>query len=234
MTGARTRLSIFDLDKTLTIRPTWTLFLLFVLRRRGRLLAGAPRLAGMMLRWLARRNGREALKNAGMKIVMSGMTPGELDRAAEDFVDRLIENGLRPGARATLSRVDREGRRTMIATASVDIYARILADRLGMDELICTRTIWPEGAAAPQIDGTNCLAAEKMRQVLAAYGPQRDAAHIEFYSDHYSDLELLLWVDCGVAVNPDARLTREAKKHGLTIADWMKETGPHVQHGDHS
>lgn len=225
MTNAPSRLTIYDLDKTLTIRPTWTLFLLFVLRRRGRLLAGAPRLAGMMLRWLTRDEGREALKNAGMKIVMSGMTPDELHAAAEAFVDRLVETGLRPGARRSVTLAKAEGQRMAVATASVDIYVPLIAARLGLDDIICTRTVWPEGASAPQIADANCLGAEKMRRVQSFYGAARPANDIEVYSDHYSDLELLLWADHGIAVNPDARLRRDAEKHNLTIADWMAETG---------
>jgi phosphoserine phosphatase len=48
-----------------------------------------------------------------------------------------------------------------------------------------------------------------------------DLAQSTFYSDSYNDLPMLERVGRPVAVNPDARLRRHARRHGWPIQQWQ-------------
>ena len=47
-----------------------------------------------------------------------------------------------------------------------------------------------------------------------------DLAGSAFYSDSYNDLPMLRRVGTAVAVNPDARLLRHARRHGWRVERW--------------
>jgi phosphoserine phosphatase len=48
-----------------------------------------------------------------------------------------------------------------------------------------------------------------------------DLAHSSFYSDSYNDLPMLHRVGVPVAVNPDGRLRRHARRAGWRIERWF-------------
>ena len=70
-----------------------------------------------------------------------------------------------------------------------------------------------------QVDGLNCYGPEKLARVRQALDRGEISRPLTVYSDHVSDLQLLLLADRGVAANPSARLRREAVAHGLAIMD---------------
>jgi len=47
-----------------------------------------------------------------------------------------------------------------------------------------------------------------------------DLAHSYFYSDSYNDLPMLERVGTAVAVNPDSRLRRHARRRGWSVQSW--------------
>lgn len=214
--------AIFDLDETITSRPTWTRFLVFVLKQRGMLAAGLPRLIAASAGWAASGAGREALKDLGFAVAASGLSREELTDYASAFIDRELEGGLRPGALRRIDRIKHEGKRFIIATASVHLYADILGARLGADDVVGTSIAWPEDRLAPVVDGPNCIGAAKLKKLKILLAEERDGLHIDAFSDNIADLEMLRWADHGVAVNPHRPLRRAAIEHGLPIEDWSR------------
>lgn len=47
-----------------------------------------------------------------------------------------------------------------------------------------------------------------------------DLAHSYFYSDSFNDLPMLERVGTAIAVNPDARLRRHARRRGWAVQQW--------------
>ena len=80
------RLAIYDMDKTITRRPTWTPFLRAWARAHPRRLAGLAATAGPVALYLARRIDRARLKEMTQRLVM-GRSVGrtEAARVAEVF-----------------------------------------------------------------------------------------------------------------------------------------------------
>jgi HAD superfamily hydrolase (TIGR01490 family) len=221
----RTQISIFDLDRTLTRRGTWSLFLLFAVQRTApwRLFL-APVALGAMAAYALGLISRKRLKEFMQSCALGRQVPAaKITALAEAFANHCLKTNIYPEAIGLIAAERLAGRRVMIATAAHHFYLDAIAARLGISDVIATRSVWRDGQLCPQIDGENCYAAAKLAMIrahLADPSIDRTACHIRFYSDHISDLPTFDWVDEAVAVNPSQPLARHASKRGWPICDW--------------
>ena len=221
-----TDLAIYDMDRTVTKRATYTPFLLHCAAKRApwRLLA-LPLVVGSMLLYLAKVIDRGRLKEINHKLLLgSDVHPEVLAPLVASFAEATLRNNVRPGARAAIARDHAEGRRVVMATASYRFYARGIAEALGFDDTIGTNTILGlDERVHAKIDGQNCYGPAKLAMIeawLKVQGIER--GKVRFYSDHASDAPVFEWADEAVAVNPNARLARLAQKRGWPIEDWNR------------
>lgn len=219
-------IAIYDLDKTITHRPTFTHFLLFFAKRQQTFrLVFLPVWIAALIGYRIGLYGRKPLKQFGIALFMGRNIPALiLDRAASDFVENVVMNDLQPGAVDAI-KADREvGRRLVIATAAPEFYAREIARQLRFDDVIATRHFAsPDGSISNKIDGENCYGAEKLRMVslwLETQNIGREQCSIAAYSDHPSDTPLLDWADKAYAINPVASFAETAARQGWTILNF--------------
>jgi HAD superfamily hydrolase (TIGR01490 family) len=219
-------LAVYDMDRTLTRRATYTPFLLHcaVHRAKWRLLF-LPLVAVSMLTYVLRLIDRAKLKEINHRLLL-GRTihPRDLKPLVESFADKQLATNIRTGARAVIARDKAEGRRLVLATASYRLYADAIAERLGFDDVIGTGSIIGlDDRVHAKIAGENCYGPAKMRMIadwVEASGLRGTHGHVRFYSDHVSDQPAFEWADEAVAVNPHGKLRRLAKERGWTIEDW--------------
>ncbi len=227
LTPQRTMLSVFDLDRTLTILPTYTPFLFFAARSRApwRLLL-LPFLLPVAILYALKLVSRRRMKQAMHRVAIGGALPErEAARLADRFARRLIAHGLYAEGIALIEAERQQGRRVVLATAAPHFYTAALARRLGIADVVATASSWRDGHLIPTSASTNCYGADKRRMVeafLQRAGIAREAAHIRFYSDHASDLPMFELADEAVAVNPSARLRAIAGVRGWPVLDWRR------------
>jgi HAD superfamily phosphoserine phosphatase-like hydrolase len=218
-------LAIYDMDKTVTRRPTYGLFLLHAMLRLApwRLLL-APTLLATGLAYALRLIDRGRLKELNYRLLIGRVPPERLDPVVQSFADRQLATNIMAGARARIAEDKAAGRRLVMATASYRLYAAAIAERLGFDDVIATDTLPDsEGRIVARIDGRNCYGLAKLDMIeawLQREGLERDAVHIRFYSDHISDAPVHLWSDEAFATNPHDRLIRLAETEGWQVLDW--------------
>lgn len=219
-------LAIYDMDRTVTRRPTYTSFLLHCALRRApwRLLL-VPVMIGFMAIYLLKIIDRGTLKEACHALLLGRRVPkAELQPLVDSFADRQVARNIRPGARAAIARDKAQGRRVVMATASYRFYALAIADRLGFDDVIGTGSvIGLDECVQARIDGENCYGEAKMRMVAAwvdRSGLVGKHGHVRFYSDHVTDAPVFDWADEPVAVNPHGRLRELASRRGWAVEDW--------------
>ena len=219
-----TDLAIYDMDRTITRRATWTPFLLHCAARRApwRLLA-IPLVIASMLLYVVKIIDRGKLKEINHWLLLGGEThPAVLGPLVDSFAQSTLQHNIRPGALAAIARDKAEGRRVVMATASYRFYARAIAEKLGFDDTIGTNSILGLDARVhAKIDGVNCYGPAKLQMIeawLAEHGLTR--AHVRFYSDHASDAPVFEWANEAVAVNPHDRLRRLAAERGWPVVDW--------------
>src|SRR5579875_1822122 len=219
-------LAIYDMDRTVTRRATYTAFLIHAALRLApwRLLL-LPCVLLSMLAYALKLIDRGRLKEINYRLLIgAGVTPERLEPVVESFAERQLATNILPGARAAIAADKAAGRRLVLATASYRLYAAAIARRLGFDDVIATDTHRDlEGRVTARIDGRNCYGFAK-RDMIEAWlqreGLARDAVHIRFYSDHISDAPSHRFADEPVAANAHRRLVRLAQAEGWEVLDW--------------
>jgi HAD superfamily hydrolase (TIGR01490 family) len=219
-----TDLAIYDMDRTVTRRATYTPFLIHcAIRRSPWRLLFIPLVIGSMFAYVLKLIDRGRLKEINHRLLLGhNRHPSELKPLVESFAGKMLESNIRPGAREAIANDKAQGRRIIMATASYRFYSREIAERLGFDDCIGTNSILGlDERVHAKIDGENCYGPAKLRMIqawLAASGIER--GHVRFYSDHASDKPAFEWADEPVAVNPHDRLALLAKERGWQRVDW--------------
>ena len=106
----------------------------------------------------------------------------------------------------------------MLATSSVDFIVAPLAAYLDVNGVLATNLEFSDGACTGRFDGLPMFRREKKERVLAFLAEHAiDPRDCSFYSDSIYDLPLLESVGRPVAMNPDFRLRRVARRRGWPI-----------------
>jgi HAD superfamily hydrolase (TIGR01490 family) len=219
-------LAIYDMDRTVTKRATYTPFLLHcALRRAPWRLLFVPVALLSMLGYALRLIDRAGLKEINHRLLLGArIHPRELRPLVGSFADAQVATNIRPGAIKAIARDKAEGRRVVLATASYRLYADAIAERLGFDDVIGTGSvIGLDDRIHAKISGENCYGPAKMRMIadwVERSGLEGVHGHVRFYSDHVSDQPTFEWADEPVAVNPHGKLRRLAEQRGWAIEDW--------------
>ena len=207
------KVAIYDLDKTLVRRATFTPFLAFAARRIApwRLVL-LPVWVLMMIGYRLGLYDRTALKTAGMKLMLGRVTASQLEDVGKDFASHhLARAGWMPGVIEMVEQDRATGSRLMMATAAFEFYARAFADKLGIEHVIATR--W-DGETIP---GGNCYGEAKRARVAEWLGGR--AAHIRFVSDSFADAPLLAMADDPVFVTNSRGKRTRAEALGWRVTD---------------
>ncbi len=218
------RLAIYDMDKTITSRATWTPFLAAYARRRPWGAFSLLATLGPAGLYLVKRIDRARLKEMTQSLVMGRRADLKTATAmAERFGERIAAQDVRGDARARIAADRAAGYRVVLATASYDFYVRPIARALGIADVIATPSTVEGDRLVARIAGENCYGDAKLRMIeawMARKGIARADAQIRFYSDHVSDAPTLDWADEPFAVNPHAQLRALATEKGWPILDW--------------
>jgi HAD superfamily phosphoserine phosphatase-like hydrolase len=218
-------LAIYDMDRTVTRRPTYGPFLWYAMTRLApwRALLAPVSLLTTLLYGL-RVIDRARLKEWNYRLLIGRPAAARLAPVVQRFADRQVETNILPGARARLAEDKAAGRRLVMATASYGLYAAAIAKRLGFDDVIATETLPDsQGRIVAKISGANCYGLGKLDMIeawLQREGLEREAIHIRFYSDHVSDAPVHAWSDEAFATNAHERLVRLAETKGWGVLDW--------------
>lgn len=217
------KIAIYDMDKTITRRPSWMPWLVFYARRHApwRLLL-LPLLLFPGLAFTLRLIDRKRLKEIAQAIMMGrAVDAARVEDAAIAFASHFGATAELPDALAQIASDRAEGWHIAIATASCAYYAAHLAARWGITDVIATGNAYDKGRLSNRIVGPNCYGAAKLDLIRAWLPVQPEQTR--FYSDHVSDLPALLWADEAVATNPSAALRVEAERRGWPIREWMRD-----------
>ena len=224
----KSQLAIYDMDRTITRRATYTAFLVHAAMGLAPWrLVFFPLVLASMAAYGLRLIDRGRLKEISYALLIGRRIPPErLEPVIQSFADRQLASNIMPGARLSIEQDRAAGRRLVMATASYRIYAAAIAERLGFRDVIATETeLDAEGRIIARIKGKNCYGDSKLAMIetwLEREGLAREAVHIRFYSDHISDSVVHRWSDEPVATNAHDRLVRLARAEGWEVRDWSR------------
>ncbi|MCC7072991.1 MAG: HAD family hydrolase [Deltaproteobacteria bacterium] len=149
-------------------------------------------------------------------------------RAERDVVERTLAFWhdevaalIRPGARAAIASHRERGDRCWLLTSTSCYLSEPVVDALQLDGYLANRFVVEAGTFTGDMVDPICFGAGKRTHAeLCAASAGVPLAECSFYTDSLSDLPALLAVGHPVAVNPDPRLRREARRRGWPIEDW--------------
>jgi HAD superfamily hydrolase (TIGR01490 family) len=218
--------AFFDLDRTLISGSSVAVFGVAAYR------------AGLMSKAQMTRDAAAALRFrlSGASDARSGEVRDRILNAVRDIlhedlvalnaqiVPRLLAK-VRPESQRLLDLHRHAGRATYIVSASPIELVDPLAKALGMTAGIGTRSEVVDGQYTGQLDGPFCYGEGKVEALVEiARWEGLDLAQCWAYTDSASDLPMLRAVGHPVAVNPDARLAREARANGWPIVQFRQRT----------
>jgi HAD superfamily hydrolase (TIGR01490 family) len=150
--------------------------------------------------------------------LLTGYSEADLITIAHEVFDRDIEPRLWPETVELTREHLRKGHAVWLITASPQIVAQVIADRLGLTGALGTLAETVDGHFTGKLNGAVLHGERKAvaaQELIAGTGV--DIAHCWAYSDSSNDIPLLTLVGNRVVVNPDATLTKHAKTHGWTV-----------------
>jgi len=126
-----------------------------------------------------------------------------------------------PAARVAVEHHRQAGHLVVLATGSTQYAAGPVARGIGIDHVLSSVLEVGTGGMFTGRPAALCFGHHKV--ALAEDWARRhgvDLAASYFYSDSYNDLPMLERVGTAVAINPDARLARHARRRGWRIRYW--------------
>lgn len=222
------RIAIYDLDRTLLRRPTFTPFLIFAAQKAApwRLLL-LPIWIIAMLGYRIGIYGRKPLKQFGLRLLAGRALPeATFGPIVAEFARLRIVRDYSIAARSSVQQCRDSGARIVIATAAPEIYATEIARQLGIDDVIATRHLRLKDSAGfmAAFDGENCYGDEKLHRIehwLSAQQLRRTDCHITSFSDHPSDAPMLNWSDAAIMVTQSQVLAKTAHQNGWAVTDFV-------------
>ncbi|MDP6932843.1 MAG: HAD family phosphatase [Myxococcota bacterium] len=217
-------IAFFDLDLTLLSCNSATLWVRNELRL-GNVGKGAAIRGAVWIRFYEW--GFSSMERAIHQAIstLEGTLESDFADRVEVFWEERIRQDVRPGAAAALSHHRDSGDRLVLLTSSTDYMARPVSRSLQLDDHLANRLATRDGRFTGRAHLPLCYGAGKV-ELAERYAQEQQASLSEcsFYTDSYSDLPMLEVVGNPVAVHPDPRLNREARRRGWPVVCWDEET----------
>ena len=214
------RAALFDLDRTLVRKETASLYV----RYQREIGEATWRDLARTLYWVAQYTlgvvdaptvAARALKK------FAGTEETALIAQCEGWYLSHVQRHVCELGRVAVERHRARGDVLAIVTGATPYVARPLARELGIDHVVTSELEVTEGKLTGRYVPPLCYGVgkiERTERLAASLGFALDEA--TFYSDSLTDLPLLERVREPVAVNPDPRLSRIAKRRGWRIEKW--------------
>jgi HAD superfamily hydrolase (TIGR01490 family) len=210
---------VFDVDHTVIRGSTGLHFI-----REGlasRVLPLVPVVTAPLLYWRYRMLAMAERAERFLIAALRGISRVALERAARASFSARILPDLYQDAAHLIRDLKARGSDVVLATLSVDLIIRPLAEYLGIETVIASEFEFADGQCTGRFVGGPLLSAQKRDRVLGYLRKKgADASGCAFYSDSINDLPLLEAVGRPVAINPDARLSTIAADRGWEVRSW--------------
>lgn len=151
----------------------------------------------------------------------AGHSVDEMVRLAEQIFDEKIRDRVYRGTNELAELHIQAGQEVWLVTAAPVQLAQVIAKRIGLTGALGTVAEVKDGKFTGRLVGDILHGPGKKHAVAAlAASSGLDLQRCTAYSDSANDIPMLSMVGTAVAINPDRKLRRYAKKMGWTLYDY--------------
>lgn len=155
--------------------------------------------------------------------LVKGHRASELTELAEDIWAKSISERIFPGTKELADMHLQAGHQVWLVTAAPVQLAQIIARELGFTGALGTVAEVKDDVFTGRMVGDMLHGPGKKHAVVALSSYENlDLERCTAYSDSVNDIPMLSMVGTAVAVNPDSRLRKAAKKNGWEIRDYRR------------
>ena len=213
---------VFDVDHTVLGGSSMRYFLLEAVK------TGVVRLRQLRrlpLAWLKYKLGRPDFDFIARAVeLLPGIAEDDLRRVARASFEKGMRRDIYPGAARLIREALAKGEKVVFASASLDVAIEPLKRFLGVEDSLACRLEFAGGKTTGRLLGQSPFGPGK-RDAVKEWMERRglDPGGASFYSDSYADIPLLEFCGRQVAVNPDRRLAKTARRRGWEIVHFRKD-----------
>ncbi|WP_084038708.1 HAD family phosphatase [Demequina sp. NBRC 110053] len=162
------------------------------------------------------------LRSEGLSII-KGWSAAEMNAVGEEVYDEVLALRIFPGTKRIIDGHLAQGHEVWLVTASPIEVGRVIARRLGVTGALGTVAEQEGGYYTGRMVG-DMLHREAKAAAVQKLAEERglDLARSYAYGDSTNDGPMLEAVGHPTAINPDARLRRQAVQHGWPIQEFRK------------
>lgn len=213
--------AFFDLDKTLIASNSARLWVMYELRHGFMSRWTAVRALGYLMRYKLGDTDLAGPLRVGIA-TLEGKEEAALRSRMMAFYHSEVRHLYRRGARDALERHRANGDRLVLLTSTSTYLAHAVCDELGLDDYVSTQLeVDPAGTLTGRAVEPLCFGEGKLARAVDWCAQENYSLTAStFYTDSASDLPVMEVVDTPVAVNPDPRLRRRARRQGWQVVDW--------------
>jgi HAD superfamily hydrolase (TIGR01490 family) len=214
------RAAFFDMDNTLLRVETGMSWVRF-LYKRGEL---SPRMFAKAIYWSTLYKLAVLDMDAVFtKLIadLEGDLESEMIAKCEIWYRDHVAPEVAPAALVAVERHRQAGDLIVLATGSTQYAARPVAHGVGIEHVLSSRLEVGASGTFTGKPAALCFGQHKVtlaERWAAEHGVDLRAS--SFYSDSFNDLPMLERVGTAIAINPDARLRRHARKRGWAVHQW--------------
>ena len=157
----------------------------------------------------------------GAVATLAGELESDFRARTQSFWAEEVRHRVRPGARRKLQEHVAAGHGIYLLTSSSSYLSELVTHELGIDGFLANHFESLSGAFTGKPRYPLCFGSGKVEhatQLVAGLGTHLSECY--FYTDSYSDLPMLQAVGHPIAVHPDLRLARYARRQRWTIDYW--------------
>jgi HAD superfamily hydrolase (TIGR01490 family) len=215
------RAALFDMDRTLVRKETASLYVRYQRERGEATWRDAARVLWWVMQYTVGVIDAPTVAARAM-LQFRGMEEAALAARCEELFTRHVEEHVCDLGRAAVRKHRADGEVVAIVTGASPYMARPLARLLEIDHIVTSELeVGSDGRFTGKLVDPLCYGEGKItraQRLADALGFRLDEATI--YSDSLTDLPLLERVKTPVAVNPDPRLARVARRRGWRVERW--------------
>lgn len=218
----REEIAFFDVDHTISRHATSFWFVLVCMKYRLISWLYILLVPGLYILYRFFKLGIKSIFKMSLPR-LAGVSHEKIQTMAQEAFENYLEDGIYPGAVREISTLKQQGVRVILATSSPFEVVYPLAQYLNLtaEDIVATQFAFNDGKFTGKTVGLPVYSRTKCSIIRDfAIKSGIDLRSCSFYTDSIHDLPLLELVGRPVAVHPDKRLTKIARKRGWLIKDF--------------